>query len=303
MAKLSFVTTAYNEEKKLRECLLSIKDIADEIIVINNSSIDKTEEIAKEFTKKIFNKENNLMLNVNKNFGFSKASSEWILNLDPDERLTPELKEEIKQILEANDKNIDGYYIPRKNIIFGQWIKNSIWWPDYQLRLFRKNKGKFKEKHVHELLEVDGKTKVLENPMLHLNYQSVSQFIKKMDLYTENEADNFLKTGKLFNPIDCLRMPINDFLKTFFSQKGYKDGFHGLVLSLLQSSYTLISMVKVWEKSGFKEYNEKEVLSDFFSESKKISKEIKYWILTFKIENSNNLVSKFFLKIKRKFLF
>lgn len=303
MQKLSFVTTAYNEEKKLRDCLLSIKDLVDEIIVINNSSTDSTEKIAQEFTQLIFKRENNLMLNVNKNYGFSKANNEWILNLDPDERVTPELANEIKQILKENDQNIDGYYIPRKNFIFGKWIENSIWSPDYQLRLFRKNKGKFAEKHVHELLEVDGKTKNLNNPMIHLNYETISQYLRKLEIYTESEVISFIKNGKTIVPFDAIKMPAGDFLKTFFAQKGYKDGLHGLVLSLLQAFYSLIVFAKIWEKTGFKQYNSDKFLEEYYSNFKKIIKDIKYWFLTILISKSKSPIKIFFLKFRRKFNF
>ena len=119
---LSFVVSVFNGEKVLKECLESVK-FADEIIVVNNFSTDKTLEIAKKFTKSIFEKPNHSMLNINKNFGFSKAKNKWILYLDADERVTPKLREEILEKIQK-DSDIDGYYIPRKNIIFG---KNSIY--------------------------------------------------------------------------------------------------------------------------------------------------------------------------------
>ncbi len=318
MAKLTFVTSAYNEEKKLEDCLKSVKDITDEIIVINSGSTDKTVEIAKKYTKNVFTRENNLMLNVNKNYGFSKAENEWILNLDADERLTPELAKEIRTIVEndggierdphvantpQDDKMVNGYYIARKNIIFGKWIENSIWWPDYQLRLFRKGKGKFAEKHVHELVEVEGKTETLKNPMIHLNYDSVSQYLRKLDnIYTNNEAENSIKEGKQIHPMDAIKMPVQDFIKTFFSQKGYKDGLHGLVLSLLQAFYSLIVFAKIWEKEGFKEYNSKNFLSEFMSEVNRLTNEFKYWFISILIENTKSPFKKIGLKIKRRII-
>ncbi len=216
MKKLSVVISAYNEEGLIEDCLRSVSHLADEIVVINNTSLDKTEQIAKKYTEKIFLRPNLLMLNVNKNFGFEKAEGEWILNLDADERVTLELEEEIKGVISDQKSDVSGYLIPRKNIIFRKWIKSEMWWPDYQLRLFKKGRGKFPEKHIHELLEVEGKTEKLNKPLVHENYSSIAQFLNKMDkIYTENEVNNYILSGQKLNWLDALRFPFNDFLKTF----------------------------------------------------------------------------------------
>lgn len=300
MQKISAVISAYNEEKNIEDCLASLKGFADEIIIIDNTSQDKTKELAKKFTDKIFVRPNDaVMLNKNKNFGFEKASGEWILSLDADERLTDELKTEIKKSLK--DIKVDGYEIPRKNIIFNKWIKNSIWWPDYNLRLFRNGKGSFPEKHVHEKLVIDGNIKKLTNPMIHYNYQTISQFIKKMDnTYTESEVENFIKSGKNINWYDAVKFPLDDFLKTFFAQKGYKDGIHGLVLSMLQAFYAFIVFAKVWEKKeNFKDITPENFLLTFIRQLKAHSKDIRYWILTSQLDEGNS--KRLILRLKRKF--
>lgn len=299
MAKLSVVVSAYNEEKKLKDCLESVK-WADEIIVVDNNSTDKTVEIAKAYKAKIFSRENNPMLNINKNFGFTKAANDWILNLDADERVTPELAEEIKTLLKKKD-TVEGYWIPRKNIIFGKWIQNSIWWPDLHLRLFKKEKGRFAEKHVHEHIYLEGKTGELEYPLIHENYQSISQYLYKLDkIYTENEAENFLKDKRTVTYLDAIRYPFSDFLKTFFAQKGYKDGLHGLVLSILQAFYSFIVFAKIWEKQGFKEEDPKNFLEQIYKESRTIVFEYKYWFLAEFINQTKNPVKKMYYKILRK---
>lgn len=295
--KVSVVVSAYNEEKKLGECLESVKKIAKEIVVVNNSSCDKTDEIAKKFTDKVFTRDNYAMLNINKNFGFSKAENEWILNLDADERVTPELASEIDKLPEDTLQN--GFLIPRKNILFGKWIRHSIWWPDYQLRLFRKGKGKFAEKHVHEYIEVEGEVGKLENPIKHLNYESVSQYLYKLEkIYTESEVDNIIKSGRKLSWTDALKMPVSDFLKTYFMQEGYKDGLHGLILSLLQAFYMEVVFAKVWEKQGFSEENIN--LSEVTKEMNSLGREIKYWILTSTLKESSSSFKKAAIKIKRR---
>lgn len=297
--KLSVVISAYNEERKIKDCLESVKDLTDEIIFVDNSSSDRTIQIALEYTNKIYTKPNDpVNLNKNKNFGFSKAASHWILSLDADERITEELSEEI--ISAIAEEGFDGYEIPRKNIIFGKWIKNSIWWPDYNLRLFRNGKGKFPESHVHEKLKVEGKIGRLQNPITHLNYQTVSQFINKLNnSYTESEAANFLREGKNLNWYDAIRWPINDFVKTFFSQNGYKDGMHGLVLSMLQAFYQLVFFAKVWEKKeSFKDITPDDFLTKVIREFERAGKEIKFWV--FEALIYENPLKKYLYKLKRK---
>ena len=298
MQKLSVVISAFNEEKKIEDCFRSVS-FADEIIFVDNSSTDNTAKIAKKYTSKIFTRENNLMLNVNKNFGFTKAEGDWILNLDADERITLELEKEILRTIQSSADNIDGYWIPRKNIIFGKWIESSLWSPDFQLRLFRKGKGKFPEKHVHEYVEVKGETFKLSNPMTHINYTSVSQYIEKMNtIYTENEVENWLKSGKSISWVDAIRFPVNDFVKTFFAQSGYKDGLHGLVLSMLQAFYAEIVFAKIWEKKGF--YEEYPSTNSLKKEIEKNILTVKYWMYSMLFDETKNKFKKITYRLLRK---
>jgi glycosyltransferase involved in cell wall biosynthesis len=304
MGNISAVISAFNEEKNIEECLKSLKWV-DEIIVIDNQSTDATAEIAKKMGATVHIRPNEPMLNKNKNYGFTKATSDWILNLDADERVTQELEREIKDILKIRNSqfairnSINGYWIPRKNIIFGKWIKHSLWWPDEQLRLFKKGNGKFPEKHVHEYLHVDGETKHLKNPLTHYNYISVSQFIYKVnEIYTKNETKNFIDSGGIISWEDTLKWPVFDFLKNYFALKGYKDGLHGLVLNLLQAFYTEVTFAKIWEKQGFPERDIKP--EEIVKITKKLLKDLNYWLTTVEIEETNNPIKRQTLKIKRK---
>lgn len=299
MNKLSVVITAYNEENHIEECLKSV-GFADEIIVIDNSSTDKTVEIAKKFTKKIFTQVNDpLNIDMQKNFGFGKATNEWILSLDADERVDKELAKEIKVAIQNSVFN--AYKLPRKNIIFGKWIEHSFLWPDHQTRLFRKGKGKYMHGEVHQQLAVEGQVGVLLQPLLHENYQSISQYLQKMDRYTENEAIHLVKKNTHFHRMDALRLPVRDFLKTFFLQEGYKDGIHGLVISILQSFYMFLVWAKVWEKQGFVQtVDNKKFLSDIFAEGEKLYSEVTYWFLTHLIEATVNPLKQTKLRIQRK---
>lgn len=300
MKKLSVVLSVYNEESLLEDCLQSVQ-FADEIVVVNNSSTDNTESIARKYTSVIITQKNNpLAIDLQKNTGFEKATGEWILSLDADERVTPELRKEIEAVLKE-ETTVQGYWIPRKNMIFGKWIEHGIWWPDYQLRLFRKGNGMYPEDSVHKPLTVTGETKKLHNAMLHINYTSVSQYINKLNgIYTENEAMKFIEAGKTITWVDAIAFPLNDFLKTFFLQKGYRDGLHGLVLSMLQAFYMEVVFAKIWEKQGFPKRDNKHFLRDFLIEVKKVSKDWKYWVNTAQMENQTSKPIKILYKVKRK---
>ncbi len=297
--KLSVVITAYNEEKLLEECLTSVEHIADEIIVVDNNSTDKTQEIARKFTKKIYTQPNDpANIDILKNFGFKKATGEWVLSLDADERVTPELATEIRTALST--KAFSGYKIPRKNIIFGKLIEHSLWWPDHQVRLFRRGKGEYKAEKVHQQLQVIGEIGILTAPLRHENYQSVSQYLQKMDRYTENEANALLRDNVHMHWVDSLRLPVRDFLKTFFLEQGYKDGLHGLILSVLQSGYSFLVFAKVWEKQGFKEENEKNFLSQVFALWKSLQKETAFWFFTELANQTKNPMKKIKYRILKK---
>lgn len=286
MGKLSVVISACNEEKKIEECLESVK-WADEVIIVDNSSIDKTAAIAKKYTKHVYKRPNNPMLNINKNFGFSKASKEWILSLDADERVSLELKQEIESVI-ASQNEAQGYWIPRKNIIFGKWIEHTGWYPDHQLRLFKKGKGKFPEVHVHEMIKVEGSKEYLLGNIIHHNFETVSQFLRKhIEIYAPNEAEVLLRSGYEFSFRDVFRHPTKEFLSRFFAREGYKDGFHGLMLSLLMAFYHFIIFTYIWEKKGFMEYKEGSILAMLANEYKEICKEISYWFTNEKIKSAS----------------
>lgn len=299
MGKISVVISAYNEERKLPACLTSVS-FADEIIIVDNQSTDKTSEIAKKFKAKIFSRPNNLMLNINKNFGFTKATGDWILNLDADERLSDELKQEIEKVTAEDESSLAGFQMPRRNIIFGKWIRHTGWYPDYQLRLFRRGKGKFAEEHVHEKIEVDGKIGTLEGDLVHENYDTIMQFMQKMCIvYAPNEAEQLLKNGYEFSYSDAIRFPFREFIGRFFARGGYRDGFHGLMLSFLMAFYHFVVFANLWEKRGFvdEQLNPMDLVAEEFGKSKT---EWNYWVAEQKIKATQNPFKKVYLKLLRK---
>jgi len=301
--KISVILATYNEEKNIKDCLESVKELADEIVIVDGTSTDKTVEIASHYTKKIFIRENPLMFHKNKQYAIEKATGDWILYLDADERVSPSLKKEIKSAIRNPKSEINGFWIPRKNIIFGKWIRYTGWWPDYQLRLFRRGKAFLPCKSLHEQPQLTGKAGYLKNPLVHYNYQTVSQFVQKLNkLYTENDKNIFLSEGKKFNWRDAIHFPSSEFLKRFFLEEGYKDGFHGLVLSIFQAFSSFVTFAKIWETRGFPEVESDDFLSEIEKEAKKISREFKYWLVTAKLSQTNNFFKKFYYRLRRKLI-
>lgn len=300
MQKLTVVISAFNEENKIEDCLKSVV-FADEVILVDNSSTDRTLEISKKYATSIISQPNDpLLIDIQKNTGFKKAKNEWILSIDADEIVTPELRSEIEELLKKeNLKN--GYFVPRKNVIFGKQIDYAGWYPDHQLRLFRKNKGEFKNSHVHEGIQVDGETDYLKEHLLHHNYETIIQFVQKnMINYAQNEANNLINKNYVLSPNDLISIPSKEFLSRYFARKGYKDGIHGLFLSLLMAASHLIVLAIVWEKKGFKKMDEKDILRSTEKELGKFGKDLRYWISKVKSEDSKNIVTKYFHKIKGK---
>lgn len=295
---LSVVVSAYNEEDALDRCLSSVRQLADEIIVVDNESQDKTVQIAKKYTKNVYSQKNILMLNTNKNYGFSKATGDWILNLDADEEIPKDLAREIKALMQTEPKEA-GFWIKRKNIIFGKWVSHGLWWPDKQIRLFRRGKGRFSCVHIHEYITIDGQVGELTESYTHYNYESVSQYLRAIDRAAASEALSLKDMNHQLVWYDAIRFPVSDFLKIYFAQAGYKDGLHGLVLAFFQAFYSFVVFAKYWEMHAFPE---RDLASGaVMGELERGGKDFTYWMLTTRIAETSNIAKKMVWKVKRKF--
>lgn len=291
---VSVAIVTYNEEKHIAECLKSLA-WADEVVVVDGRSTDGTVKTAKKLGAKVFVVPNQPLMKINMNLAFDKCSSDWILSLDADETVTQKLRDEIKKIVDGDTK-YSAYLIPRRNIVFGKWIAHTRWYPDYQLRLFRRGLAKFPAKNVHEELVVSGEVGQLSADIEHLNYETVEQFIKKLNSYTTYEAEKLSAEGKKITWVDAIRFPLGEFLSRFFDGKGYLDGLHGLVLSLLQAFYWEVIFAKVWEKQGFWEYGKGNFLEEVAGEVKNVSRQYHHWLAA----ETKNPVRKIWRKAKNK---
>lgn len=277
MAKISVVINVVDEEINfLPRAIASIVDLAGEIIIVDMTTGDISKTLKSKGIIKIFKHERIAYVELIRNFGISKAKFEWVLIVDPDEIIGPDLKSRLKKIID--NPKVDYYRLPRKNIIFGKWIKHSRWWPDYNIRFFRKGAVAWSE-IIHAVPLTEGNGADLEakeeNAILHHNYQSIEQYIERMNRYTTQQAKFLAKDNYSFSWGDLFKKPSGEFLSRYFQGEGYKDGLHGLALALLQSFSELIVYLKVWQEKKFveKDLNVRDVVQKMNG----VESEIHYW--------------------------
>jgi glycosyltransferase involved in cell wall biosynthesis len=245
MATLSVLTIALNEEHNLGDCLSSVV-WADELIVVDSGSTDNTVSLARKSAASVYTVAWR-GYGAARNFALSHATGDWILWLDADERVTPELTEEIKAILRRDDRGISGYTVARRAFFLGRWIKHSGWYPSRVVRLFRRGKGTFSETRVHEELVVDGEIGVLHNDLLHYTDPDLHHYFEKFNRYTSLAAEDMKAAGRSFSLPDLLLRPPFLFLKMYVLRAGFLDGIQGFILSVASSAYVFIKYAKLWE--------------------------------------------------------
>lgn len=252
MAKISVVINTWNEEKNLPRALGSAYKLADEIIVVDMHSSDKTVEIAGRAGAKVYFHKPTGYVEPARNFALRQAQGEYIFVLDADEEIPPSLVVKLRQLVEKGQA--DFYRIPRKNIIFGKVLKHSRWWPDYNIRFFKKGSVEWSEV-IHSVPITRGQGQDLaaqeKYAIVHHNYATVGQYIERMARYTDIQAKGLVKGGYKFSWQDLARKPLAEFLSRFFAGEGWRDGGHGLLLCLLQAFSELVVYAKVWELQKF----------------------------------------------------
>ena len=200
---LSITIIGHNEADHLKELLPELK-WSDEVIYVDCESGDGSLKIAGEHGCRTFSRPNDQNLNINKSFAMDQAIGDWIFYIDPDERIPSELAHEIQDIINS-ESEFSAFRLRRKNYYFGKWLKYGSQYPDIQLRMFRRGKGKFANQHVHEKLQIDGKVGMLQQDMLHYPYLNISQFLRKFDFYSSFEAGFMLEQNIQVNALNHLR--------------------------------------------------------------------------------------------------
>ena len=242
--KVSACVMTYSKEDLIEDCLESIK-WADEIIVVDSYSTDKTLDICRKYTDKVYQRKWTGFRDQ-RNYTMSFASYEWILFVDIDERISPELYEEIQLHLGDNSNRWDGFYLPRKTYYLKKWISHGEWYPAYSLRLYRKDKGHWVNE-PHEHLELNGKAKYLKNDMWHFTHRDLSDQLLTIDKYTDMIAFEMKKKGVRFIVFKIIFRPLFRFIKGYFFKRGFLDGVPGLVSAITTSFYVFMKYAKLWE--------------------------------------------------------
>lgn len=283
MAKLSVVLATRNEEKNIGRCLRSVKNIADEIIVVDEYSLDKTREIAKKYGAKVYLEPHHDIFHITKEKALEKASGDWVLQLDADEEVTDKLAAEIKEVIQLTDEEIksrinldnkslvhfnkhkmllekrDGkigkdtgevaaFFIPRLNIFLGKPLRYGGVYPDGVIRLLKKGKAKFPQKSVHEQIEVDGQVSWLFNPLKHYDSPTLKRYFMRLNRYTDLQAKELesKRVSKSFLGFlnYCLYKPFYTFGNIYFRHKGFLDGIPGFLWAFFSATHFPIAYFK-----------------------------------------------------------
>jgi glycosyltransferase involved in cell wall biosynthesis len=243
--KITAAVISYNEERKINSCLSSLF-WADEIIVIDSSSTDRTRDIASDFTSRIYITETDTSYYVKRNLAIKHAENDWIFFLDCDEYADKELINSLQAIKKSDARDCKGYKVNRKNLYMNKWIKHGGLYPDYQLRLFNRNHADITPRFIHEGVEVKGETLVINNGhIIHNTVDNIEHMINKINHYSTLQAAEWLNEGRSANKAKVLLNPAATFLKTFFIRKAFLDGMEGFLAAFNYSFVNFLSYLKL----------------------------------------------------------
>ena len=244
MQPVSAAIITLNEQHNIAGALESVS-WADEIIVVDSGSEDSTLELCRGFTDKIFHRDWTGFVDQ-KNCAVAKASNDWILSLDADERISAELREEILEEMRSGFRQ-DGYSIPRKARFMGRWILHGDWYPDYQVRLFDRRKGTWRGGRVHESVTVEGTTGRMQSEIHHYTYRDFSEYLRKLETYSSLAAMDYSERGKRAAPWTLLAKPLAVFVKAYLLKGGFRDGTAGFAVAVMGAVSVFFKYAKLYE--------------------------------------------------------
>ncbi len=246
MRKLSVTVITFNEAAKIGRALSSVSGIADEIVIVDSCSTDETETICRGFTDRFLRSEWR-GYRAQKQFALEQTSYEWVLSLDADEALSVALLQELQEWKQGCDKSVDGYYLPRLCFFMGRWIRHTSWYPDWQLRLFRRSRGEWTGGRVHESVQISGTTGRLQHPLEHHSYSDISEYLSQLQNFSNLAAADYFESGRRSGPLRLLLHPLGEFVKNYILYRGFQDGVPGLAVSVLSSTSVFFKFLKLWE--------------------------------------------------------
>lgn len=242
---ISVCIIAFNEEQDIRACLESVR-WADEVVVVDSFSADKTAEIARECGARVIQRPWPGHVEQ-KNFALEQATGDWILSIDADERVSPELAAEIQEAVRRSDRPEAGYTVPRKTFYLGRWILHGGWYPSRRLRLVRRGRAKWAGVNPHDHLYADGPVGGLKGDLHHFTYRDIADHLKTIDSFTTISAREMFEVGRGGAMLHMLLNPVGRFLKMYLLRLGFLDGAAGFVLAVLSSYYVFVKYAKLWE--------------------------------------------------------
>lgn len=255
MIPISAVVITYNEEKNIRAALDSVR-WADEIVVVDSHSTDRTVDICREYGAKILQRKWP-GYTEQKRFATAQAAHEWVFSLDADERVSPALAEEIRQWRTRRTPTESGYRIPRKVFFLGRWIQHTSWYPDYQLRLFNRTRGGWQGGAVSESVKVQGPVGRFRGELRHYSFTDLSDWIARADRYATLSAEDYMAREKTASVWNLLGYPLLTFIKNFVIKRGFMDGVPGLIVSGLSALFVFLKYAKLWEARNVHEKEER----------------------------------------------
>jgi (heptosyl)LPS beta-1,4-glucosyltransferase len=277
---ISAVIVTWNEEKNIKRAIASIKPYVQEIVVVDMSTNtqDKTAQISKSLGARVFKHKYVGYVEPARQFAIQKASCKWVFMLDADEEITSSLGNTLSMLTQSNFTH---FFLPRKNIIFNKWLMHSRWWPDYIIRFFQKTSLEWPSQiHSQPIPRGEGQNleAVEENAIIHHHYTSISEYIERLNRYTDFQLKKLIDDGYVFEWKDLIKKPTNEFLSRFYDGQGYADGLHGLAVSFLQSFSELVLYLKAWEHAKFVDTTGKDMKNSFEDQIRVSIKDWKYWV-------------------------
>ncbi|HET8948485.1 MAG TPA: glycosyltransferase family 2 protein [Candidatus Polarisedimenticolia bacterium] len=241
---LSVIIPTFNEEETIEDCLASVA-FADEVLVVDSFSTDRTVAIARARGARVVQREYGYSAQQ-KNWAIPQARHEWVLLVDADERVPPELRDEIRDLL-ARGPSADGYWIRRANHFLGKRIRHCGWGTDRVIRLFRRDVARYQDRQVHAEIDLPGPLPTLSHPLEHHTFRSWSQYWRKLDLYSEWGARQMFQEGKRTDGVQILLRPAGRFIRMYLLRLGFLEGTHGIVLSMLGAFTVYLKHARLWE--------------------------------------------------------